>query len=181
MPWCPTRCCGSASASSNAGPSRGAHGRAVHARAAPAPPPPLLLKIAPDLDMQALDDIAAVVSSSGIEGLIVSNTTIARPGTLKSPEAKQTGGLSGAPLFEASTQILREAKKRVPPSLTLIGVGGISTGEHAYAKLRAGASLVQLYSALAYEGPGLVARIQRELLACLDRDGFKTVVDAIGR
>jgi len=152
----------------------------TEARARIAPTTPLLLKIAPDLDLQALDDIAAVVSASGIEGLIVSNTTIARPDSLKSPEAKETGGLSGAPLFEPSTQILREVKKRVPDKLTLIGVGGISTGAHAYAKLRAGASLVQLYSALAYEGPGLVTRIQRELLACLDRDGFKTVSDAIG-
>jgi len=150
------------------------------ARADLAPTTPLLLKIAPDLDLNALDDIAAVVMASAIEGLIVSNTTIARPGTLKSPEARETGGLSGAPLFEPSTRILREMKKRVPATLTLIGVGGISTGAHAYAKLRAGASLVQLYSALAYEGPGLVTRIQRELLECLDRDGFKTVTQAIG-
>jgi len=150
------------------------------ARADLAPTTPLLLKIAPDLDLNALDDIAAVVTASAIEGLIVSNTTIARPGSLKSPDAKETGGLSGAPLFEPSTRILREMKKRVPATLTLIGVGGISTGAHAYAKLRAGASLVQLYSALAYEGPGLVTRIQRELLECLDRDGFKTVTQAIG-
>jgi dihydroorotate dehydrogenase len=151
------------------------------ARAELAPTVPLLLKIAPDLDLQALDDIAAVVTASAIEGLIVSNTTIARPATLRSPEAKEAGGLSGAPLFEPSTEILREMKKRVGAALTLVGVGGISTGAHAYAKLRAGASLVQLYTAFAYEGPALIPRIQRALLACLDRDGFKTVADAIGK
>ena len=139
---------------------------------------PLLLKIAPDLDEPALDDIAAVAGASGIEGLIVSNTTIARPATLKSPLAKEPGGLSGAPLFEPSTRILREMRKRT--RLTLIGVGGIASGADAYAKIRAGASLVQLYSALAFEGPGLVARIKRELLACLARDGFATLSDASG-
>ncbi|MBL6938244.1 MAG: quinone-dependent dihydroorotate dehydrogenase [Alphaproteobacteria bacterium] len=149
-------------------------------RAEVAPTMPLLLKIAPDLDMQALDDIAAVVTASAIEGLIVSNTTVARPSALKSPLAKEAGGLSGTPLFEPSTHILREVKKRVSPALTLIGVGGISSGAHAYAKLRAGASLVQLYTALAYEGPGLVVRLQRELLQCLERDGFRTIAEAIG-
>ncbi|HEX4303013.1 MAG TPA: quinone-dependent dihydroorotate dehydrogenase [Rhizomicrobium sp.] len=139
---------------------------------------PLLLKIAPDLDDNALDDIAAVADASGIEGLIVSNTTIARPLTLKSPLAKEQGGLSGAPLLEPSTRILREMRART--KLTLIGVGGIASGADAYAKLRAGATLVQLYSALAYEGPDLVTRIKRELLACLARDGFATLKDAVG-
>ncbi len=152
------------------------------ARAELAPTTPLLLKIAPDLDLQALDDIAAVVCASGIEGLIVSNTTVARPATLLSPEAKETGGLSGAPLFEPSTQILREVKKRVPATLTLIGVGGISTGAHAYAKLRAGASLVQLYSALAYRRPRpRHPHPARTARAAWIRDGFKTVADAIGK
>jgi dihydroorotate dehydrogenase len=147
--------------------------RAKHALRAP-----LLLKIAPDLDDNALDDIAAVLATAGIEGLIVSNTTIARPATLKSPSAKEQGGLSGAPLFEPSTRILREMRRRT--RLTLIGVGGIASGAGAYAKIRAGASLVQLYSALAYEGPDLVTRIKRELLACLERDGFAKLTDAIG-
>jgi dihydroorotate dehydrogenase len=141
---------------------------------------PLLLKIAPDLDAPALDDIAAVLAGAKIEGLIVSNTTIARPPSLKSPRAKEQGGLSGAPLFEPSTQILREMRRRVGPALTLIGVGGISSGADAYAKIRAGATLVQLYSALAYRGPELVERIKRDLLALLDRDGFATLRDAIG-
>jgi dihydroorotate dehydrogenase len=140
---------------------------------------PLLLKIAPDLDEHALDDIAATVIASGIEGVIVSNTTIARP-ALKSRHAGETGGLSGKPLFAASTERLRQMRKRLPPNILLIGVGGISSGADAYEKIRAGASLVQLYTGLVYEGPGLVARIKRDLLACLARDGFATVTDAIG-
>jgi dihydroorotate dehydrogenase len=139
---------------------------------------PLLLKIAPDLDNNALDDIAAVLGVAGIEGVIVSNTTIARPSTLRSALAGEQGGLSGAPLFAPSTQILREMRRRT--ALTLIGVGGIASGADAYAKIRAGASLVQLYSALAYQGPSLVARLKRELLGCLNRDGFATLSDAVG-
>ena len=121
---------------------------------------PLLLKIAPDLDEQAMDEIAAVVLESGIEGLIVSNTTMARPASLKSAHAHETGGLSGKPLFELSTQVLMEMRKRVGNRIALVGVGGVSNGADAYAKIRAGASLVQLYTALAYEGPGLVGRHQ---------------------
>jgi dihydroorotate dehydrogenase len=141
---------------------------------------PLLLKIAPDLDGHALDDIAAVLDGAKIEGLIVSNTTVARPPSLRSPHAKEQGGLSGAPLFEPSTQILREMRRRVGPALTLVGVGGIAGGADAYAKIRAGATLVQLYSALTYQGPELVGRIKRDLLALLVRDGFATLRDAIG-
>jgi dihydroorotate dehydrogenase len=141
---------------------------------------PLLLKIAPDLDEQALDDIADVVRRSGIEGLIVSNTTIARP-ALKSPHAGESGGLSGKPLFAPSTRMLAAMHARLNGPVTLVGVGGIASGEDAYAKIRAGASLVQLYSALALQGPGLVTRIKKELLACLARDGFAKVTDAVGK
>jgi dihydroorotate dehydrogenase len=141
---------------------------------------PLLLKIAPDLDQHAQDDIADVVRRSGIEGLIVSNTTVARP-ALKSPHAGESGGLSGKPLFDPSTRMLAAMHARVNGAVTLIGVGGIASGADAYAKIRAGASLVQLYSALALQGPSLVARIKRELLACLARDGFASVTDAIGK
>jgi len=140
---------------------------------------PILLKIAPDLDAHALDEIANVVLASGIEGLIVSNTTIARP-PLRSRHAGESGGLSGAPLFLPSTQILREMHGRLKDAVTLVGVGGISSGEEAYAKIRAGASLVQLYSALVFQGPGLVTRIKRELLQCLERDGFANVTEAVG-
>jgi dihydroorotate dehydrogenase len=138
---------------------------------------PLLLKIAPDLDAPAMDDIAAVVAASGIEGLIVSNTTVARP-ALKSAHASEAGGLSGKPLLEPSTAVLREMRARLGARVTLIGVGGIAGGADAYAKIRAGASLVQLYTALAFRGPGLVARIKRELVALLARDGFASIADA---
>jgi dihydroorotate dehydrogenase len=141
---------------------------------------PLLLKIAPDLDASAMDEIADVVRASGIEGLIVSNTTIARP-ALASPHAGETGGLSGKPLFAPSTAVLRDMRNRLGDAVTLVGAGGIASGEDAYAKIRAGATLVQLYSALVFQGPGLVTRIKRELLACLARDGFANVTDAIGK
>ena len=141
---------------------------------------PLLLKIAPDLDEHALDDIAGTVLASGIEAVIVSNTTLARPANLKSPNARQSGGLSGAPLFVPSTAILKAMRMRVGNQIVLIGAGGISSGADAYAKIRAGASLVQLYTAMAYEGPGLITRIKHELLACLARDGFARIADAVG-
>ncbi|GAA0527134.1 dihydroorotate dehydrogenase [Rhizomicrobium palustre] len=141
---------------------------------------PLLLKIAPDLDEAALDDIAAEVLAAGLDGMIVTNTTIARPETLKSPHAGQTGGLSGKPLFVPSTYILREVRKRVGSKIVLIGVGGVSSGAEAYAKIRAGASLVQLYTSLVYHGAGLIPRLKRELLACLARDGFASVAEAVG-
>jgi dihydroorotate dehydrogenase len=141
---------------------------------------PLLLKIAPDLDDRALDDIAETALGAGIDGLIVGNTTLMRPPWLQSASAAQAGGLSGKPLFAASTRILAAMRARVGSKLVLIGVGGIASGEDAYAKIRAGASLVQLYSALVYQGTGLVARIKRELLACLARDGFSRLADAVG-
>lgn len=141
---------------------------------------PLLLKIAPDLDEHGLDDIASVVLASGIEGLIVSNTTLARPASLKSANAKESGGLSGAPLFVPSTKILKAMRARVGTQIVLVGAGGVSSGRDAYAKIRAGASLVQLYTALAYEGPSLITSIKQELSACLVRDGFARISDAIG-
>jgi len=141
---------------------------------------PLLLKIAPDLEEHAMDDIAAVVLEAGIEGLIVSNTTVSRPPWLKSPFAQEPGGLSGRPLFAMSTRMLAEMRARVGKKLVLIGVGGVASGADAYAKIRAGATLVQLYTALVYEGQALLPRLKRELLACLDRDGFSNVADAVG-
>ena len=140
---------------------------------------PLLLKIAPDVGPDTLDDIVAVTLASGIEGLIATNTTIARP-KLISVRALESGGLSGKPLFAPSTAILRAIAVRTSGKLVLVGVGGVSSGADAYAKIRSGASLVQLYTALAYNGPGLVARIKRELLECLARDGFANVADAVG-
>ena len=140
---------------------------------------PVLVKIAPDLDETALDEIAGVALMSGIEGLIVSNTTIARP-PLQSAHFRETGGLSGAPLLAPSTKILRGMRQRVGSKLVLVGVGGIASGADAYAKIRAGATLVQLYTALVYEGPGLVSRIKSELAECLTRDGYDSVAEAVG-
>jgi dihydroorotate dehydrogenase len=142
--------------------------------------PPLLLKIAPDLTDQDLEDIAAVALQGELAGLIVTNTTIARPATLDPRYAQEAGGLSGRPLFAPSTEILRRVYRLTQGKLPLIGVGGISSGADAYAKIRAGATLVQLYSALVYEGPGLVRRIKRDLIACLERDGLSSVSAAIG-
>ncbi len=141
---------------------------------------PLLVKIAPDLDEQACADIASLALTHGIDGLIVSNTTIARPDSLLSHHRGETGGLSGRPLFQPSTEILRTMRRLTKGKLVLIGVGGVSSGEDAWAKIRAGASLVQLYTALVYEGPGLIGRIKRELLACMERDGIARITDAVG-
>lgn len=140
---------------------------------------PILLKIAPDIDEAAVECIAEIVLKSGIEGIILTNTTIARDG-LQSAAAKEAGGLSGAPLFARSTEVLRQMRRQVGNRLLLVGVGGVSYGADAYAKIRAGASLVQLYTALAFHGPGLVAKIKRELLALLERDGFANVSEAVG-
>jgi dihydroorotate dehydrogenase len=128
---------------------------------------PLLLKIAPDLSLHELDDIVRVARERGIDGMIVSNTTITRPTSLASRSARESGGLSGRPLFELSTQMLREAHLRVEGQFPLIGVGGVDGPDAAMAKLQAGATLVQLYSALVFDGPELIARIKRGLLASL--------------
>ncbi len=141
---------------------------------------PVLVKIAPDLTEQDCKDIAQVALASGIEGLIVSNTTISRPDELQKKHSAETGGLSGAPLFRLSTDILARMYRLVEGRLILIGAGGVASGHDAYAKIRAGASLVQLYTALIYEGPGLVSRIKTDLQKCLARDGFKSVAEAIG-
>lgn len=140
---------------------------------------PLVLKIAPDLGDDELDDIAAVCLAAGIDGLIISNTTISRP-QLTSPHAGEQGGLSGAPLFEMSTVVLAKMYRRTNGKLPLIGVGGISSGEAAWQKIRAGASLVQLYSALVYQGPKLVWDIRRHVADQLAGGGFDNVADAVG-
>jgi len=141
---------------------------------------PLLVKIAPDLDEQACADIAELATSHGIEGLVVTNTTIARPSDLKSVHANESGGLSGAPLFEPSTEILRRMRRLTKGRIVLVGVGGVASGAAAYAKIRAGASLVQLYTALTYKGPVLIDRIKRELLDLLQRDGHRSIDAATG-
>jgi dihydroorotate dehydrogenase len=142
--------------------------------------PPLLVKIAPDLEDADLADIATLASNGLFDGLIVSNTTIARPDHLTSAAAGETGGLSGAPLFEPSTRLLRRIYAMTRGKVPLIGVGGIASGLDAYVKIRAGASLVQIYSAMIYQGPGLVGRITRDLADLLTRDGFTSVAQAVG-
>ena len=141
--------------------------RALEAREWAARRPPLLLKIAPDMTLDQLDEIVRVARDAKIDGMIVSNTTISRPATLRSPLAKESGGLSGRPLFSLATRRLAETYLRVEGQFPLIGVGGIDGPEAAFAKLEAGASLLQLYSALVFEGPGLISRIKRGLAARL--------------
>ncbi len=141
---------------------------------------PLLLKIAPDLSTGELEDVAGVCLESRIDGVIVSNTTITRPATLKSTHRAETGGLSGEPLFELSTRRLAAMYRLVGHKLPLIGVGGVSTAAHAWQKLRAGASLVQLYSGLVYEGPGVVADICEGLGMRLRIAGKRSLTEAVG-
>lgn len=142
--------------------------------------PPLLVKVAPDLGPGALEAIVEAAVGHGARGLIVANTTIARDPALRSATAAEAGGLSGQPLFAASTALLARAHRLAGGRLALVGVGGVGSGAQALAKIRAGAGLVQLYTALVYEGPGLVGRIKRELAALLRREGFRSVGEAVG-
>lgn len=143
---------------------------------------PVFLKLAPDLDEAAIADIVSIIRHEGawLSGLIISNTTLARAETLKSQSALKQGGLSGAPLFEASTAILRRFAQMLDGQVDLIGCGGVSSGAQAYAKIRAGAHAVQLYTALSFEGPGLIARMNQDLAALLKADGFSSVAAAVG-
>ena len=147
--------------------------------AAPAPVP-LVVKIAPDATDDDLDDIVSVCRDLRMDGIIVGNTTLSRPPSLRSKRRAETGGLSGAPLTTLSTEVLRRTAQRVEGQFALIGCGGVASGADAYAKVRAGASLVQLYSAMVFEGPPLIRRIKDELAALLARDGFASVADAVG-
>ena len=142
--------------------------------------PALLLKIAPDLTDDDLTAVAEVSLDAGIDGLIVSNTTISRPGLDGVAIAGESGGLSGRPLFELSTRTLADLYRLTGGRLPLIGVGGIASAEDAYAKIRAGASLVQMYTALIYQGPRLIRDIRRGLLGLLEKDGFATLTEAVG-
>lgn len=141
---------------------------------------PVFLKVAPDLADADKADIASAVLDEKIDALIVSNTTIARDAALKSAHRDEKGGLSGRPLFAPSTALLAEFRGALGNRVPLIGVGGVSSAADAYAKIRAGASLVQLYTALIYKGPALVAEIVEGLPRLLKRDGFATVADAVG-
>jgi len=141
---------------------------------------PIFLKIAPDLDDDEIEAIVETVIAFGLEGLIVGNTTLSRPTDLRGAARRETGGLSGAPLMPLSTAVLRRVRQAAGDRLVLIGAGGIASGADAYAKIRAGASAVQLYSAMVYVGPGLIQRVRRDLAARLAADGFASVSDAVG-
>lgn len=142
-------------------------------------PPPVFLKVAPDLEPADIDAIARIALDRKLGALIVSNTTISRP-ALKSRHAGETGGLSGAPLRELALQRVRDFRKATGGEIPLVGVGGIATAEHAWERIRAGASLVQIYSAMVYEGPGLGARIARGIERLMRRDGFASLAEAVG-
>lgn len=154
--------------------------RVIKARDALKIKAPVFLKVAPDLADADKDDIAAAAVEERVDALIVSNTTIARPPGLKSPFAAEKGGLSGRPLFASSTELLREFYQALKGRMPLVGVGGISSVDEAYAKIRAGASLVQLYTALIYRGPALVAEIVEKLPERLRADGFSSLAEAVG-
>jgi len=156
--------------------------RTIAARDAAASDTAILLKIAPDIGLAALDTMTATALRRGVQGLVVSNTTIARPDTLseKGPAA-ETGGLSGRPLFGPSTRLLAETYLRIGRDIPLVGVGGIDSAETAWTKIRAGASLLQLYSALVYEGPGLVETIKQGLVRRLEAEGVSDLRAVVGR
>ena len=153
--------------------------RVVEARERAAPGVPVLLKIAPDLALDSLDAVVSVARRRGIEGMIVSNTTIARPASLRAPERGEAGGLSGRPLFAPSTRMLAHAFVRAEGAFPLVGAGGIDSAETAFEKIRAGASLVQLYTGLVYEGLGLAGRIKAGLSSRLAREGV-TLAGVVG-
>ena len=141
---------------------------------------PIFLKVAPDLDFAQVERITEQARTYGMSGIIVSNTTIGRPDFLQSSHKGETGGLSGAPLMTMSTRVLAEFYAASAGKIPLIGVGGIASGGDAYIKIRAGASAVQLYSALVYAGPSLAAKICDDLAARLKADGFAHVSEAVG-
>lgn len=140
---------------------------------------PVLLKIAPDLSQDELGSIAETALACGIDGMIATNTTIARP-SLQHPNQQETGGLSGRPLTKRSTEVVRELYKIVGTRVPIIGCGGIFSGQDAYEKIRAGATMLEIYTSLIYKGPGVVSQINRELLTLLKRDGFSHISQAIG-
>lgn len=142
---------------------------------------PVLLKIAPDLTLPELDGIVAVARKRAIDGMIVSNTTVARPDSLRGASRGETGGLSGRPLFAPSTRILAETYRRVEAQFPLVGVGGVDSASAAFAKIRAGASLVQFYSAMVFKGPALVGEVKTGLVREARRAGASRIAELVGR
>ena len=139
---------------------------------------PLLVKLSPDLPEPAIEDALEIVADLDLDGVVATNTTTDRPDTLRSPHRAETGGLSGRPIEDRATEMVEFVARRT--EVPVVGVGGVASAEDAYRKIRAGASLVQLYTGLIYEGPGLARDINRGLLDLLDRDGFETIEDAVG-
>ena len=152
----------------------------LEARRRAGPEKPVLLKVAPDLDDRSADAIIDVAVDQGIDGIIATNTTIARPPGLRSPARGEKGGLSGRPLLAPSTALLRRMARRAAGRLAFIGVGGIATGADAYEKILNGASAVQIYTSFIYQGPPVIERILDELEACLARDGHPSLRAAVG-
>lgn len=142
--------------------------------------PPVLVKIAPDLTAQDKQDIADVVTELGVDGLMVSNTTVSRPETLQDPHKSEVGGLSGQPLKDLATRTVSEMYSLTKGKVLIVGIGGVASGQDALDKIRAGASLVQLYTALTYQGPPVVTKIKRELEHLLKEQGFSSVSEAVG-
>jgi dihydroorotate dehydrogenase len=141
---------------------------------------PLLAKFSPDLEQEQLEGLAEACLDVGIDGIVLTNTTTTRPDYLPKEFRERQGGLSGRPLTEKSTEVIRQFYKLTKGQIPIIGVGGISSGKDAYDKIKAGASLIQIYSALVYHGPELANQINQDLLTYLDRDGFKSITDAVG-
>jgi dihydroorotate dehydrogenase len=141
---------------------------------------PLLVKIAPDLDEQQKRDIADIALSTAVDGLIVSNTTISRPASLQSEHKTETGGLSGLPVRDLATATVADMYRLTQGRVPIVGVGGVQSGQDAYDKIRAGASLVQVYSMMVYAGPDMVQSLKKELAALLQRDGYSSVSEAVG-
>ncbi|UYV64313.1 DHODH [Cordylochernes scorpioides] len=141
---------------------------------------PLVLKISPDITDSQKESIARIALEKKVDGLIVSNTTVTRPESLNDPDKKETGGLSGKPLEPISTKLISDMYILTQGKIPIIGVGGISTGEDAYRKIRSGASLVQIYTALIYEGFPVVSKIKRELEECLRKDNYTNISQAVG-
>ena len=141
---------------------------------------PILIKIAPDIDDEQARDIALSCLALGIDGIIIGNSTIDRPLTLQSLHQSEVGGLSGKPLFVKSTLMLKKMYSLTNGQIPLVGVGGISNGIDCYEKIKSGASLVQLYTSLIYQGPSLIFKIKKELLSCIITDGYKNITEAVG-
>ena len=142
---------------------------------------PIFIKISPDLNDDQLRDIALISLANNIDGLIITNTTINRPNNLLSKNKNFKGGLSGKPLFQASNKILKKMYNFTNGQIILIGVGGISSGSDCYEKIKSGASLIQLYSALTFSGPSLISKIKKELVDLIKTDGYKNISDLIGK